>query len=128
MENLKFYRCPVCGNIVIHLEKSGVPVHCCGRPMEEIIPGTVNASREKHVPVIDVFETAVLVSVGEEPHPMLVEHHIEWIAFQSATGFQVHYLRPDEPPCYEFQVQEGVKAVAAFAYCNLHGLWKANID
>lgn len=127
MENLVFYRCPVCGNIVVHLKKSGVPVVCCGKPMEELVANTVDASKEKHIPVVDCYSSAIFVSVGEERHPMIDSHYIEWIALQSETGCQIHYFKPGEVPCYEFLVQDEVLLVAVYAYCNLHGLWKTTL-
>ncbi len=127
MEQLKFFRCPTCGNIIVYVKNSSIPVFCCGKPMVELTANTEDASHEKHVPVVDIFKTSAMVSVGSDPHPMTNEHHIEWIAVQSETGFQIHYLKPGEPPCYEFQMQESVQPVAAYAYCNLHGLWKTRV-
>ncbi|MCQ2105680.1 MAG: hypothetical protein MJZ26_07800 [Fibrobacter sp.] len=127
MENMKFFRCPVCGNIIFYVKNSSIPVHCCGMPMEEIVPNTVDASKEKHVPVVEQFNSSIMVSIGTEAHPMIQSHYIEWIALQTVTGIQIHYLKPEEPPCYEFQMQESVQPVAVFAYCNLHGLWKASV-
>lgn len=127
MDELKFYKCSVCGNIIVMIEKSGVPVHCCGKRMEEIRPNRQDASHEKHVPVVEIFRNQVLVSIGDAPHPMLDDHYIEWIVFQSETGFQIHYLQPGDPPCYEFHIQDKVIPINAFAYCNLHGLWELPI-
>ncbi len=127
MDELVFLRCPVCGNIVVYLKSSGVPIVCCGKPMEKLVANTVDASKEKHVPVADIFSTTVMVTVGGTPHPMEKDHYIEWIALQSSTGFQIHYLKPGELPCYEFQKQKNVMPIAVFAYCNLHGLWKTQL-
>ncbi len=121
---MKFYRCAHCGNIVVYLENSGVPVMCCGQKMEEIIPGSVDAAAEKHVPVIFVSEDKVTVKVGDVPHPMLPEHHIAWIVLQTKDGFQIKNLDPAGAPEAEFSVS-GDEVVAAYEYCNLHGLWKA---
>lgn len=93
--------------------------------MEELFPNTEDAAKEKHVPVVDQFNFSVMVSVGADAHPMIQAHYIEWIALQTESGLQFHFLKPGDPPCYEFQVQENERFVAAFAYCNLHGLWKA---
>lgn len=125
MENMAFFRCPVCGNIIYYVKNSSIPVHCCGKPMEELFPNTEDAAKEKHVPVVDQFNFSVMVSVGADAHPMIQAHYIEWIALQTESGLQFHFLKPGDPPCYEFQVQENERFVAAFAYCNLHGLWKA---
>lgn len=128
MENLVFYRCPVCGNIVVHLKNSGVPVVCCGKPMAELEANTVDASKEKHVPAVECYSSIIFVAVGEDRHPMVETHYIEWIVLQSEDGFQIHYFKPGEPPCYEFLIQDNVRLVAAFAYCNLHGLWKTSLE
>lgn len=127
MDKLSFFRCPMCGNIVVYVKNSSVPVVCCGKPMVEIVANTVDASKEKHVPVVDVFKNSVMVTVGSEPHPMIDSHYIEWIALKSRSGFQIHYLIPGEQPGYEFYVRDIDQPVAAFAYCNLHGLWKTRL-
>ena len=90
------------------LLSSGVPVVCCGEPMQEIIPGTTDGALEKHVPVIEVEGNKVTVRVGAVEHPMLPEHYIEWIALETV-----------------FMLAEGDSVVAAYEYCNLHSLWKA---
>ena len=120
-----FYRCNHCGNIVAFVKASGVPVVCCGEKMTEIIPGTVDASREKHIPVWSVEGNIVHVSVGSVEHPMLPEHYIEWISLETKQGNQRKELRPGEKPeaCFALCVGDEVEAV--YAYCNLHGLWKA---
>lgn len=98
---------------------------CCGQKMTEIIPGTVDAAREKHVPVYEVNGNAVLVRVGAVEHPMQDVHYIEWIALQTRQGVQRKALKPGEKPEAGFALCEGDEVVAAYAYCNLHGLWKA---
>lgn len=128
MENMKFFRCPICGNIVVHVKNSSVPVHCCGKPMVELVPNTVDASKEKHVPVVNLFNESAMVVVGADAHPMIPTHFIEWIAIQTETGLQIHNLKPGEAPCYEFHMQEDLRVIAAFAYCNLHGLWKKTVE
>ena len=81
---MKFYICKHCGNIIAYVRSSGVPVVCCGEPMQEIIPGTTDGALEKHVPVIEVEGNKVTVRVGAVEHPMLPEHYIEWIALETA--------------------------------------------
>ena len=91
--------------------------------MEEIIPGTTDAAVEKHVPEYTVEDGIVNVKVGSVEHPMIPEHYIEWIVLETATGYQKHDLKPGEAPEAHFAVTEPV--VAAYEYCNLHGLWVA---
>lgn len=122
---MKFYRCNVCGNIVAAVKESGVRVMCCGEVMEEIPVNTTDASVEKHVPVVTVDGRLVHVVVGETDHPMTPEHHIEWIAIQTTSGNQRKELSPDGKPETCFALCEGDKAISAYAYCNLHGLWKS---
>ena len=123
--NQKFYRCNLCGNIVAFVKDSGVPVVCCGENMTEIIPGTVDASREKHIPVWSVEGNIVHVTVGSVEHPMLPEHFIEWISIETQQGNQRKELRPGDKPEASFALCEGDEVEAVYAYCNLHGLWKA---
>ncbi len=121
---MKFYVCAHCGNIITFVKDSGVPVMCCGEKMQEIIPGTVDAAVEKHLPVVSVEGSQVTVQVGSVEHPMLPEHFIEWIVLETSTGSQMKALTPGEKPQAVFALADGEKAVAAYAYCNLHGLWK----
>ena len=122
---MKFYKCSVCGQIVAIVKKTGAPVVCCGKPMEEMIPGSVDASVEKHVPVIERDGGKVVVTVGSVAHPMAEEHYIEWIALKTKKGNQRKALKPGDEPKVCFRICEGDEVEAAFAYCNLHGLWKA---
>lgn len=122
---LRFFVCEHCGNMVEMVKSSGVPMMCCGQKMTEIIPGTVDASREKHVPVYEVNGNTVLVRVGAAEHPMQDVHYIEWIALQTKQGAQRKELKPGEKPEASFALCEGDEVVAVYAYCNLHGLWKA---
>lgn len=122
---LKFYYCEDCDNMVIMLKNSGVPVVCCGQKMIELKPGTVDASVEKHIPVYQVENGQVLVTVGAAAHPMAEEHFIEWIALQTRQGSQHTALQPGQPPQATFAIQDGDEVEAVYAYCNLHGLWKA---
>ena len=123
--NQKFYRCNHCGNIVAFVKESGVSVVCCGEKMAEIIPGTVDASREKHVPVYSVEGNIVRVNIGAAEHPMLPEHFIEWVSIQTKQGNQRKELHPGEKPEVCFALCDGDEVEAVYAYCNLHGLSKA---
>lgn len=123
---MKFYRCAHCGNIICYMENKGVPVMCCGQKMEEIVPGSVDAAAEKHVPVIAVDGDKVTVTVGEVLHPMTEPHHIAWIMLETAHGFQKKDLDPTGEPVAVFALA-GDDVKAAYEYCNLHGLWKKDV-
>ena len=121
----KFLKCEHCGNIIAIVKESGVPLMCCGEKMEEIIPGTVEASKEKHIPVYEIEGNKVFVKVGEIEHPMQEEHYIEWVSIQTKFGNQRKALKPNNKPEVCFTICEGDEIETVFAYCNLHGLWKA---
>ena len=120
----KFYRCKHCGNIIAVVYTKGVPVSCCGEKMEEIIPGSVDAAVEKHVPVIEQVGNVVNVTVGSVEHPMTEEHLIEWISLETKQGNQRKVLKAGDAPKASFALVEGDEVISAYAYCNLHGLWK----
>ncbi|MGE4277887.1 MAG: desulfoferrodoxin family protein [Lawsonibacter sp.] len=122
---MKFYRCKHCGNLITFLHASGVPVICCGEEMAELLPGTVDAALEKHVPVVETQGATVHVKVGSVAHPMVAEHFIQWIALETNLGSQIKYLQPGQAPEASFVLAEGETLVAVYEYCNLHGLWKA---
>ena len=122
---MKFYLCEHCGNLITFVHNTGVPVMCCGQKMTELVPGTTDAAVEKHVPVIQTEGGQVTVTVGAVEHPMLPEHYIQWIALETQQGCQLKYLKPGEKPQAVFALAEGDSVFAAYAYCNLHGLWKA---
>ncbi|MBO4739245.1 MAG: desulfoferrodoxin [Bacteroidales bacterium] len=125
----KFYICKHCGNVVVKHVDSGVKVVCCGEPMEELIANTVDASAEKHVPVVTRVDDCTLkVEVGSTLHPMLEAHHIAFIYLETENGGQIAYLNPPkDQPVAEFCICKQ-KPIAVYEYCNLHGLWKTNID
>lgn len=122
----KFYICEKCGNLVEKIEDSGVPMVCCGQKMSEIVAGTVEASREKHIPVASVDGDVVKVVVGSVEHPMAEEHSILWIELKTDRGVQRKHLKPGEAPEVSFALA-GEKPLEVYAYCNLHGLWKSEI-
>ena len=122
---LKFFRCNHCGNIIVKIKDSRVPVVCCCENMQEHVPGTTDAAFEKHLPVYEVNGSSVSVTVGSVLHPMLPEHSINWICLQTNKGFQLKYLNPGEEPKAVFALADGEKVEAVYEYCNLHGLWKA---
>ena len=117
--------CKKCGNMVAELKKGTCPVKCCGEPLEELTANTTDAAQEKHVPVCTQEGNLVTVEVGSTAHPMLEEHYIEWIGLQTAQGNQRKALNPGDAPKAVFAITEGDTVEAVYAYCNLHGLWKA---
>jgi len=127
MNNTKFYICPHCGNIVEMVHDSGVKPFCCGQKMNELIPNTVEASGEKHIPAVTVKDGTVEVNVGSVDHPMVDVHWIEWVQLVTEKGSQRKYLNPGEAPNVKFWLGDD-KAVAVYAYCNLHGLWKTEMN
>ncbi len=121
----KFYICEHCGNIIAYAEHTGPDVMCCGQKMTPLVPNTTDAAVEKHVPVFKVEGQHILVEVSTVQHPMTEAHHISWIVVESKQGNQRKMLDPTGAPQAEFMLTEDDELVAIYAYCNLHGLWKA---
>ena len=121
----KYYVCKHCGNIVEKVKDSGVSVVCCGEKMSELVPGTVEASREKHIPDFKVNGNVVEVNVGSIDHPMVPEHYIEWVSIVTKEGEQRKQLLPGQAPNVKFVLSDNDELKAVYAYCNLHGLWMA---
>ena len=126
MSNTKFYICEKCGNLVEKIDDSGVPMVCCGQKMTPVVAGSVEASREKHIPVATVEDGFVKVSVGSIEHPMAEEHSILWVELKTDKGVQRKNLVVGEPPVVSFALADE-KPLEVYAYCNLHGLWKSEI-
>jgi superoxide reductase len=122
----KFFICKHCGNMAGLIKDEGVPLVCCGAEMTELVPNTVEASAEKHLPVAAVSGDSLSVKVGSAPHPMEEAHHIAFVYVETERGGQRKRLKAGEPPALTFCFS-GDKPVAVFAYCNLHGLWKTDI-
>ena len=120
---MEFYVCKHCGNIITYVENKGVPVMCCGQKMEKLVAGSVDAAQEKHVPVVSIDGNKVAVTVGSVEHPMTKEHLISWIAIETKQGVQIKKLDETMKPYAEFALADGDEFVAAYEYCNLHGLW-----
>lgn len=125
-EDQKFYICKQCGNIIGLINNSGVPLVCCGEEMTELVPNTTDASVEKHVPVIKTEGNRVIVEIGSAAHPMTPQHYIMWVYIQTGKGGQRKNLSPDDKPSVEFSLTDDDKLEVVYAYCNLHGLWKAD--
>ena len=128
MGEKKFYICKHCGNMIGMIKSSGVNVVCCGDPMTELKPNTVEASQEKHLPVVTIEGNIVKVKVGSVEHPMTEEHHIAWIYLEPEQGGQRKKLAVGSKPEAEFALAGGDKVVGVYEYCNLHGLWLTKVE
>ncbi len=125
--DVKFFKCMHCGNVVVKVFDQGVPVVCCGENMVELHANDTDGAREKHVPQVTVDGATVTVKVGEVAHPMTEPHFITMIVLVTEKGYQIAPLTPSDAPEATFAVVEGDKPVRAYEYCNLHGLWVAEI-
>ena len=114
---LKIYQCNECKKVLISKEELKL------EGWKELVPGSVDAAQEKHVPIVTKKCKSVMVDVGSVAHPMTEEHLIEWVALETEKGYQVQYLKAGDAPVCNFKLADGDKAVAVYAYCNLHGLW-----
>ena len=125
MQKREMYKCAKCGMVIEVLDTGcGIAPQCCGEEMKLLVAGSVDGAREKHVPVIEEQGDGILVKVGEIPHPMEEKHYIQWISIQTEQGNQRKALKPGQEPKAVFAMAPGDKFVAAYEYCNLHGLWK----
>ena len=127
MKNAKFYVCARCGNLVEMVSDAGVTPICCGEKMKELVPNTVEASGEKHIPAVQVGDGIVEVNGGSVDHPMADVHWIEWVQLVTDKGSYRKQLNPGEAPKASFLLS-GEKPLAVYAYCNLHGLWKTDLN
>lgn len=121
----KFFKCERCGNIVEVINESGVPMMCCGQRMAELEAGVSDGAAEKHVPDYKIEDSRLIVNVGSVDHPMADVHWIEWVSVETNMGVQRKYLKPGQAPRVSFVLDEGEEVITVYAYCNLHGLWKA---
>ena len=124
-ERTQIYKCELCGNIIEVVHGGQGELVCCGKPMKAVTENTVDASKEKHVPVIEKTANGYKVKVGSVPHPMEEKHFIEWIAIYAGDRVHRKYLKPGDPPEAEFACL--ADSVSVKEYCNLHGLWSAKI-
>ena len=121
---LEFFKCNHCGQIIKKVVDTNVAVVCCGSKMEKLVPNTTDAAKEKHVPLIDIDDNIVRVVVGSVEHPMTEAHLIEWIILLTDKGsYKYNFKANDKPEC-KFILRKDEKVIHAYAYCNLHGLWK----
>lgn len=126
MKSTKFYICPHCRNIAEMVYDTDIPLYCCGDKMDELLPGTVEASTEKHIPEVKVGKSVVEVNVGSVDHPMVEVHWIEWVQLVTDQGSYRKFLKPGQAPKVSFLLGEE-KPLEVYAYCNLHGLWKTEL-
>lgn len=122
-QKFEVYKCEICGNIVEVLHEGVGTLVCCGQPMKLMKENTIDASVEKHVPIIEENKEGVEVKVGSVPHPMTPEHYIEWIEVSTDKGESKKFLSPEDKPQAKFPVKN--KKLKSREYCNLHGLWKS---
>jgi superoxide reductase len=121
-ERLQIYRCEICGNVVEVLHEGVGELVCCGQPMKLFVENTVDAAREKHVPVVEKTDGGVRVKVGSTPHPMEEKHYIEWIEVIADGKAYRQFLKPGDAPEATFDI--AAEEVTPREYCNVHGLWK----
>ena len=119
----QIYKCEICGNMVEVVHASGGILVCCGQKMTLQIENTVDAAKEKHVPVVEKIDGGVLVKVGAVEHPMVETHYIEWIEVQTSNRIYRKYLNPGDKPQAIFLIKEEILGVRE--YCNIHKLWKS---
>lgn len=122
MEKINVFKCGLCGNIVEIMHVGGGTLSCCNAPMINLTENTVDASKEKHIPVASKVDGGLMVKVGEIAHPMEDKHYIQWIEVVAGDKITRKYLKPGEKPEAIFNAQDGSFFVRE--YCNLHGLWK----
>ena len=127
MKKTKFYICPHCRNTVEMIYDTDIKLFCCGDEMQELVPNTVEASGEKHIPAVTLGDGFVEVNVGSVDHPMVDVHWIEWVELVTDKGNHRKSLNPGEAPNVKFLLGEE-KPLAVYAYCNLHGLWKTELN
>lgn len=127
MDNkIEFYRCDVCGNLVVIMEKGGGQLTCCDQQMTLLVPGAVEAATEKHIPVVENNNGKVTVKVGSVTHPMLKEHYIQWIYLLTDKGGHYTKLTPEDKPEASFIIGNE-KILEVYEYCNIHGLWVEHV-
>lgn len=121
----QIYKCEICGNIVEVLHSGAGTLVCCGQPMKLVVENTVDAAREKHVPVIERVPNGFKVSVGSVLHPMIDTHYIEWVELIADGRSYRQFFKPGDTPVAVFEIT--AQEVSAREYCNLHGLWKGEM-
>lgn len=127
--NNKILKCNMCGQIVFMIKDTGAMLTCCNSLMDELECNTnEEVTFEKHLPIISILNNKITVKVGEKQHPSTPNHYIEWIAIKTTNGYQMKYLTPNNLPEATFYLDENEKLVEAYAYCNIHGLYKTKYE
>lgn len=120
------YRCSICGQVFFSLvELQNIP-RCCQRDVELLVPGSVDASAEHHVPVFDKCGNCVKIKIGKDPHPMTKDHHIEWVAIITNKAIHMKCFKDTDEPTASFHMDSDEEVCAIYTYCNLHRLWKCD--
>jgi len=122
---MKLFKCNKCGNLIYTINDKCDGITCCGEDVEELVANTVDAAKEKHVPVVTINNNIVEVNVGEVDHPMTEEHYIECIIIETSKGVRINNLTPEDKPHTSFILEDNEELLNTYAYCNLHGLWKS---
>ena len=122
---MKLFKCSKCGNIIYAINDKCEGITCCGEDVKLLKAGTVDAAKEKHIPVVSVNNNIVEVNVGEVDHPMTEEHYIEFVVLETNKGVRINHLTPNSKPHTSFVLEDNEELISTYAYCNLHGLWKA---
>ena len=125
---VQFFICKHCKSVVAKLNGLGCNPSCCGEPMIELLPGVEEAATEKHIPEVKERGGKVYVQVGSVAHPMLEAHYIEWVYLLTDKGGYFHFLKPGDAPQTVFALNDGEVPLSVYSYCNLHGLWKADVE
>lgn len=122
---MKIYRCRLCGQIIVKLEDSSLPITCCNEEMEELVPKDNKLEGlEKHIPVYKIHNNKIDIQIGSILHPYKEEHYIMWILIETNQGFKVRYFNPDQPPIASFPLDKDEIVYHIYSYCNIHSLWK----
>ena len=121
---MKLFKCSRCGNIIYTINDKCEGITCCGEDVALLEANTVDAAKEKHVPVVNIENNIIEVNVGDVDHPMTKEHYIEFIIIETNKGVRINNLKPGDTPHTSFILEEDEELINTYAYCNLHGLWK----
>ena len=121
---MKLFKCSRCGNIIYTINDKCEGITCCGEDVALLEANTVDAAKEKHVPVVNIENNIIEVNVGDVDHPMTKEHYIEFILIETNKGVRINNLKPGDTPHTSFILEEDEELINTYAYCNLHGLWK----
>ena len=125
---MKFYRCEKCGNIITFINDAGVTPVCCGETMKELKANSVDATKEKHVPHVEIDGNKVNIQVGSDLHPMTNEHYITTIVLETNKKTYIKHLLPTEAPVVCFNLCDKEIPRVVYEYCNIHGLWENCFD